>query len=139
MPLRDLSDAFYRFPPEIVAVDVSGRCFDRMSFQRRSLLHSGEYKTGGGTTATATHGSMRRRTRTRRPRSKRRNTLAGTDQKEIRDALTAGFVLLFQIFCSVSTSSVVFTEVAVVKSSFSLRGVTFSVNFSLYQKFKFRL
>lgn len=84
---------FSRFPPEIVAVDVSGRCFDRMSIQRRSLLHPGEYRNGGSTSATAADGSVRRRTRTRRPRSKRRNTLAGTDQKEIRDALTAGFVI----------------------------------------------
>lgn len=70
---------------------MSGRCFERMSVQRRSLLHPGEYGAGNSA-GTAADGSMRRRTRTRRPRSKRRNTLAGTDQKEIRDALTAGFV-----------------------------------------------
>lgn len=75
----------YRFPAEIVAVDVSGRSFDRMSIQRRSLIH------GDLSGKTPDDVSMKRsRTRNRRPRSRRRNTLAGTDQKEIHDALTAG-------------------------------------------------
>ncbi|CAH1155016.1 unnamed protein product [Phaedon cochleariae] len=75
-----------KFPAEIVAVDVSGRSFDRMSIQRRSLVHGDlvNRTTDGDTNA------ARRRTRTRKPRNRRRNTLAGTDQKEIRDAITAG-------------------------------------------------
>ena len=66
-----------RFPAEIVAVDVSGRGFDRMSMRRRSLL------SGPETQETA----VKRRSRPRRPRGKRRNTIAGTDQKEIRQAI----------------------------------------------------
>ena len=69
-----------RFPPEIVAVDISGRSFDRMSLQRRSL-HQADVTDNS---------SVKRRTRARKPRSRRRNTLAGTDQKEIQSAVTAG-------------------------------------------------
>uniref|UniRef100_A0A2S2R768 Uncharacterized protein n=1 Tax=Sipha flava TaxID=143950 RepID=A0A2S2R768_9HEMI len=58
------------FPPQIVEVDISGRNFNRMSALRRSLQNV-EYET-----------SVRRR-KSRRPRGKRRNTIAGTDQKEI--------------------------------------------------------
>lgn len=61
-----------------------------MSMQRRSLLHPGEYAGGGGAASADGGTSARKRTKSRRPRTKRRNTLAGTDQKEIRDALTAG-------------------------------------------------
>ncbi|GJQ84280.1 hypothetical protein Trydic_g5221 [Trypoxylus dichotomus] len=67
-----------KFPPEVVAVDISGRNFDRLSLNRRSLLH-----------ADSEDGSVnRRKGRTRKPRSRRRNTIAGTDQKELRDAVT---------------------------------------------------
>jgi hypothetical protein len=67
-----------------VAVDVSGRSFDRMSIQRRSLLQTDISAN------LEDSNNLKRRTRTRRPRSRRRNTLAGTDHKEIRDALIAG-------------------------------------------------
>ncbi|XP_014483209.1 PREDICTED: uncharacterized protein LOC106748842 [Dinoponera quadriceps] len=67
-----------KFPAEIVAVDVSGRGFERMSMRRRSLL-SGPAETQETT--------VKRRSRPRRPRGKRRNTIAGTDQKEIRQAI----------------------------------------------------
>lgn len=80
-----LPPLIFRFPAEIVKVDISGRTFDRMSIQRRSLLHADvneHIETDGST--------IKRRTRSRRPRNRRRNTLAGTDQKEIRDALTGG-------------------------------------------------
>ncbi|XP_029175749.1 uncharacterized protein LOC114944137 isoform X2 [Nylanderia fulva] len=66
-----------KFPAEIVAVDVSGRGFARMSMRRKSLL------SGPETQETA----VKRRSRPRRPRGKRRNTIAGTDQKEIRQAI----------------------------------------------------
>ncbi|XP_012233179.1 mucin-4 isoform X2 [Linepithema humile] len=66
-----------KFPAEIVAVDVSGRGFERMSMRRKSLL------SGPETQETA----VKRRSRPRRPRGKRRNTIAGTDQKEIRQAI----------------------------------------------------
>ncbi|KAJ8953764.1 hypothetical protein NQ318_015421 [Aromia moschata] len=85
-PEEQLQVVALKFPAEIVAVDVSGRSFDRMSIQRRSLLHGdlGCRATDGDTNVS------KRRTRSRRPRSRRRNTLAGTDQKEIQNALTAG-------------------------------------------------
>ncbi|XP_071055598.1 uncharacterized protein [Onthophagus taurus] len=69
-----------RFPPELVSIDISGRHFDRMSFQRRSLLNV-ESEDGN---------TVRRKTKSRRSRSKRRNTLAGTDEKEIVDVLVSG-------------------------------------------------
>ncbi|RZC41482.1 uncharacterized protein BDFB_003034, partial [Asbolus verrucosus] len=83
-PEEQLQVVALKFPAEIVAVDVSGRSFDRMSLQRRSLLHA---DIGAKLEDPST---LKRRTRTRKPRSRRRNTLAGTDQKEIRDALIAG-------------------------------------------------
>ncbi|ENN74917.1 hypothetical protein YQE_08495, partial [Dendroctonus ponderosae] len=73
-----------QFPAQLVAVDISGRSFDRMSMQRRSLM-SGEVVN-----QTVDGDTVRRRGRTRRPRNRRRNTLAGTDQKEIQSAITAG-------------------------------------------------
>lgn len=54
-----------------------------MSTRRRSLL------SGPETQETV----VKRRSRPRRPRGKRRNTIAGTDQKEIRQAI-GGLVLL---------------------------------------------
>ncbi|XP_070151766.1 serine-rich adhesin for platelets [Polyergus mexicanus] len=66
-----------KYPAEIVAVDVSGRGFARMSMRRKSLL------SGPETQET----TVKRRSRPRRPRGKRRNTIAGTDQKEIRQAI----------------------------------------------------
>ncbi|KYM77507.1 hypothetical protein ALC53_12136 [Atta colombica] len=66
-----------KFPAEIVAVDVSGRGFERMSMRRRSLLSGPETQEM----------AVKRRSRPRRPRGKRRNTIAGTDQKEIRQAI----------------------------------------------------
>ena len=67
-----------RFPAQTVAVDVTGRGFRRMAQHRRSLIHveQGRERDAG-----------RRRLRHRRDRSHRRNTLAGTDQREIQMAL----------------------------------------------------
>lgn len=65
-----------RFPAEIVAVDVSGKGFHRMSMRRKSM-HTGH----------ESQDTVKRRSRPRRPRGKRRNTIAGTDQKEIRKAV----------------------------------------------------
>lgn len=74
----------FRFPAEIVAVDITGKSFDRMSLQRRSLMQ------GDLVNQSADGDTMKRRTRTRRPRNRRRNTLAGTDHKEICNAVIAG-------------------------------------------------
>ncbi|KAJ0178712.1 hypothetical protein K1T71_005487 [Dendrolimus kikuchii] len=67
-----------KFPPEVVAIDTSGKFFDRMCSSRKSLHIDG----GIGETDT-----VKRRTRTRKPRGKRRNTISGTDQKELREAI----------------------------------------------------
>ncbi|CAK1546191.1 unnamed protein product [Leptosia nina] len=67
-----------KFTPELVAIDTSGKFFDRMCTSRKSLhmeLSTGETDT------------VKRRTRTRKPRGKRRNTISGTDQKELREAI----------------------------------------------------
>ncbi|KAK9506992.1 hypothetical protein O3M35_008829 [Rhynocoris fuscipes] len=78
-PEEQLQAVALKFPPEVVAVDVSGKSFERMGSHRRSLV-SGE--TGDG---------LKRRSKTRRSRSKRRNTIAGTDAKEIA-AIVSGSV-----------------------------------------------
>ncbi|KAG6441457.1 hypothetical protein O3G_MSEX001809 [Manduca sexta] len=67
-----------KFPPEVVAIDTSGKFFDRMCSSRKSL----HIENGPGETDT-----VKRRTRTRKPRGKRRNTISGTDQKELREAI----------------------------------------------------
>ncbi|CAH0729401.1 unnamed protein product, partial [Brenthis ino] len=67
-----------KFPPEVVAIDTSGKFFDRMCSSRKSL----HVETISGETDT-----VKRRTRTRKPRGKRRNTISGTDQKELREAI----------------------------------------------------
>lgn len=65
-----------------------------MSVARKSLLHvqSGmhevvEIDTGDNT--------VKRRSRSRKPRGKRRNTIAGIDQKEIEGITENGFVFTF--------------------------------------------
>ncbi|CAG4993737.1 unnamed protein product [Parnassius apollo] len=67
-----------KFPPELVAIDTSGKFFDRMCSSRKSL----HIESTGVETDT-----VKRRTRTRKPRGKRRNTISGTDQKELREAI----------------------------------------------------
>uniref|UniRef100_A0ABD2X8Z5 WASP family protein member n=1 Tax=Trichogramma kaykai TaxID=54128 RepID=A0ABD2X8Z5_9HYME len=78
-PEEQVQAVALKFPAEVVAVDVSGRGFRRMSMHRRSL-HAGLQEPQQQET-------VRRRSRTRRPRGKRRNTIAGTDHKEIRQAV----------------------------------------------------
>ncbi|GBP47906.1 hypothetical protein EVAR_33623_1 [Eumeta japonica] len=51
----------------------------KMCSSRKSLIH---IEAGAGETDT-----VKRRTRTRKPRGKRRNTISGTDQKELREAI----------------------------------------------------
>ncbi|XP_041971086.1 uncharacterized protein LOC121727361 isoform X2 [Aricia agestis] len=67
-----------KFPPELVAIDTSGKFFDRMCTSRKSLHLD---------TITGETDTVKRRTRTRKPRGKRRNTISGTDQKELREAI----------------------------------------------------
>ncbi|CAB3239397.1 unnamed protein product [Arctia plantaginis] len=67
-----------KFPPQVVAIDTSGKFFDRMCSSRKSL----HIENTTGETDT-----VKRRTRTRKPRGKRRNTISGTDQKELREAI----------------------------------------------------
>ncbi|KAK6644763.1 hypothetical protein RUM43_001036 [Polyplax serrata] len=76
-PEEQMMAVAMKFPPSIVAVDISGKAFDRMSVMRRSLM------IGGSTTDDV---ATRRRVR-RRHRGKRRNTIAGTSQKEIEQAI----------------------------------------------------
>ncbi|KAK2585350.1 hypothetical protein KPH14_010030 [Odynerus spinipes] len=77
-PEEQVQAVALKFPAEVVAVDVSGRGFERMSMRRRSLLSGPEIQQ---------ETNVKRRSRPRRPRGKRRNTIAGTDQKEIRQAI----------------------------------------------------
>lgn len=108
-------------------MDVTGKRFDRMSIARKSMIQLRSAGTklsvrpsppsstqnddedaievlmdeeGAGVVvdeATGEVQTVRRRSRTRKPRGRRRNTLAGTDQREIEEAAANGFVLLFHI------------------------------------------
>lgn len=104
----------------MVRVDVTGKRFDRMSIARKSMVQlrangnklsvrpspSPSTQNGddeievlldeeGVAVMDETTGevqTVRRRSRTRKPRGRRRNTLAGTDQREIEEAAANGFV-----------------------------------------------
>jgi hypothetical protein len=78
-PEEQVQTVALRFPAELVAVDISGRAFDRMTSFRRSLIH----------VQIEADGTVRRRSgRSRKPRGRRRNTIAGTDQRELEQAIT---------------------------------------------------
>jgi hypothetical protein len=78
-PEEQVQTVALRFPAEIVAVDISGRAFDRMTSFRRSLIH----------VHIDADGTVRRRSgRSKKPRGRRRNTIAGTDQRELEQAVT---------------------------------------------------
>lgn len=74
-------------------MDTSGRRFERMCGARKSMLHVplniGEHNNLNDDVQT-----VKRRSRSRKPRNKRRNTIAGTDQKEIEEAVR-GYVYSF--------------------------------------------
>ncbi|ETN63904.1 hypothetical protein AND_004355 [Anopheles darlingi] len=77
-----------KFPAETIKIDTSGRVFDRMSCARRSLVcYTTRPKKEDGKPEEDT---VRRRSRLRRPRGKRRNTIAGTDQREIAEVISKG-------------------------------------------------
>ncbi|KAH8276290.1 hypothetical protein KR026_009897 [Drosophila bipectinata] len=91
-----------KYPAEVISVNTSGKHFQRMCAARKST--TGCY--AGGTTAAGSSSSaspenggqpegnnlddnvqtVSRRSRSRKVRGKRRNTIAGIDQKEIQDA-----------------------------------------------------
>lgn len=87
---------YFRYPAQIVRVDTSGKRFDRMSVARKSLLHvqSGMHEV----VEISDDNTVKRRSRSRKPRGKRRNTIAGIDQKEIEGITENGFVFTFIIF-----------------------------------------
>lgn len=74
-------------------MDTSGKRFDRQSAARKSLLHvqSGLHAIEDANDSSNTD-SVKRRSRSRKPRGNRRNTIAGTDQKEIEGITENGFV-----------------------------------------------
>lgn len=74
-------------------MDTSGKRFDRQSAARKSLLHvqSGLHVVEDANDSSHTD-SVKRRSRSRKPRGNRRNTIAGTDQKEIEGITENGFV-----------------------------------------------
>lgn len=90
----------FRYPAQIVKVDTSGKRFDRQSAARKSLLHvqSGLHAIEDANDSSNTD-SVKRRSRSRKPRGTRRNTIAGTDQKEIEGITENGFVSLIRFVC----------------------------------------
>lgn len=93
---------FRRYPAQIVRVDTSGKRFDRLSAIRKSLLH---VQTGMAaaiedqSNESSNTDSVKRRSRSRKPRGNRRNTIAGIDQKEMEGLESAvnGFVFKLPI------------------------------------------
>lgn len=81
--------------------------------QRRSLLHP----EISYTTEEESENTLRRRTRTRKPRGKRRNTLAGTDQKEIVDALTARYLSILNKECIICSRNSILLYVSQNKNA----------------------
>ncbi|XP_067616827.1 uncharacterized protein gukh isoform X2 [Eurosta solidaginis] len=75
-----------RYPAEVISVDTSGKRFQRMCAARKST--TGCYTGNMAETNNLNDDvqTVSRRSRSRRVRGKRRNTIAGTDQKEIQDA-----------------------------------------------------
>lgn len=73
-------------------MDTSGKRFDRMCHTRKSLLHTqnigsaSESGVSSPPSDSIDNQTVKRRSRPKKPRGKRRNTLAGTDQKEIQEA-----------------------------------------------------
>lgn len=82
-----------RYPAQIVRVDTSGKRFERQSAARKSLLHvqTGLHAMEDANDSSNTD-SVKRRSRSRKPRGNRRNTIAGIDQKEIEGIAVNGFV-----------------------------------------------
>jgi hypothetical protein len=82
-----------RYPAQIVRVDTSGKRFERQSLARKSLLHvqTGLHAMEDANDSSNTD-SVKRRSRSRKPRGTRRNTIAGIDQKEIEGIAVNGFV-----------------------------------------------
>lgn len=81
-----MKDIFHinRFPAEVITVDVTGRRFQRMCNARKSMTNYiaiGDHNNLNDDVQT-----IKRRSRSRKPRGKRRNTIAGTDQREIEEA-----------------------------------------------------
>lgn len=80
-------------------MDTSGRGFERMCVARKSMfnvpLSIGEHNNLNDDIQT-----VKRRSRSRKPRCKRRNTIAGTDQKEIEEAVKGYVFLLHFFFCN---------------------------------------
>lgn len=87
---------FHRFPAEVVRVDISGKRFDRMSVSRKSMLHV-QLGINSEELNENEIQAVRRRSRSKKQRGKRRNTIAGTDQKEIEDAANGYVFYIFSI------------------------------------------
>lgn len=84
---------FLRYPAEVVSVDTSGKRFQRMCMARKSVIgcptvnqQSNNKHSNHPQQSTDEIQTISRRSRSRKSRGKRRNTIAGTDQKEIQDA-----------------------------------------------------
>uniref|UniRef100_A0A182NCD6 Wiskott-Aldrich syndrome protein family member n=1 Tax=Anopheles dirus TaxID=7168 RepID=A0A182NCD6_9DIPT len=78
-----------KFPAETIKIDTSGRAFDRMSSTRKSLVCYTATRPKKDD-AKPEEDTVRRRSRLRRPRGKRRNTIASSDQREIAEVISKG-------------------------------------------------
>lgn len=78
---------YHRFPAELIKVDISGRRFERMCTARKSMNVIQQIDIGDENNLNDDVQTVKRRSRSRKPRHKRRNTIAGTDQKEIEEAV----------------------------------------------------
>lgn len=71
-------------------MDTSGKRFERMCNLRRSINVCVPTTIGETNNLNSAVQTVTRRSRSKKTRGKRRNTIAGIDQKEIQDAM--GFV-----------------------------------------------
>ncbi|XP_070490953.1 serine-rich adhesin for platelets [Chironomus tepperi] len=80
-----------KYPAQLIRVDTSGKRFDRQSAARKSLLHvqTGLHAIEDANDSSNTD-SVKRRSRSRKPRGNRRNTIAGIDQTEIEEIAVNG-------------------------------------------------
>lgn len=84
-PEEQVHSIALKFPAEIVPVNTSGVRFDRMCFMRKSLGH---VPMGSSRQKSDEFQAVRRSTRPRKAVGKRRNTIAGIEDKDIKEAYT---------------------------------------------------
>ncbi|KAL5285211.1 hypothetical protein ACFFRR_007142 [Megaselia abdita] len=109
-----------KYPAELISVDISGKRFERMCNLRRSINVCIPTTIGEKNNLNSAVQTVTRRSRSKKTRGKRRNTIAGIDQKEIQNAM--GFEESKKNVHNKSDSSCASTEFEKHKSSLTRLG-----------------